>query len=197
VSAGFLVLGGHAPRALTGVQQNVYAGIGAALWALLMAGIILLTAESFISYVVLGSYGSAFHHLDVRRRPILGDDLTAVSPIDHPQDSSLAITEMKALFGIYITGFAIMASATYFISMQLGGFSALRGRIPPGLIDWHRLFDTFYSAVNIAAGSSDAGPVTVLAMLVAMVGTVTYVGLSVIVLAALASIAIKGPDIGR
>lgn len=193
-SAAFLVLAGHAPRAVTGVPPTLYGGMGAALGTLLMIGIILLTAESFISYVVLGSYGSAFHHLDVRRQPILGQDVTSVAPLTQPEGQSLAITEMKAFMGIYLTGFAIMAAATYFISMQLGGFAALADQIPPGLIDWRRLFDTLYCTVNIVAGSSEANPVTMLAMLVGMIGTVAYVTLSVVVLAALASIAIRTPD---
>ena len=86
-----------------------------------------------------------------------------------------------------------MASATYFISIQLGGFAALDDRIGPGLIDGHRLFGAFYWTVNIAGGSSEAEPVTMLAMLLAMIGTITYLLLTVIVLAGLAGIVFTAP----
>lgn len=61
VSAVALVLSAHAPQNALVAPRNVYGGMGAALGILLMAGIILLTCESFISYVVFGSYGAAFH----------------------------------------------------------------------------------------------------------------------------------------
>lgn len=50
-----------------------------------------------------------------------------------------------------------------------------------------------YATVNVAGGSSEAGPVTVLAMVLGMIGTITYMLLTVVVLAALATIAITGP----
>lgn len=86
--------------------------------------------------------------------------------------------------------FAIMTSATYFISLQLGGFSTIADPIAPGLIDWRLLYDTLYATVNIAGGSSEGTPVTVLAKFIGMLGTITYLLLTVIVLAALAGIAI-------
>jgi hypothetical protein len=113
--------------------------------------------------------------------------------LPQPADKNLAIVEMFAYAGIFLTAFAVMASATYFMSMQLGGFAALHGKIGPGLIDGRRLFDAFYWTVNIAGGSSQADPVTMLAMLLAMTGTITYLLLTVIVLAGLAGIAITAP----
>jgi hypothetical protein len=101
---------------------------------------------------------------------------------------------MFAYAGTFLSAFVIMASTTYFISMQLGGFTALNDPVGAGLIDGHRLYDAFYQTVNIAGGSSDAGPVTMLAMLVAMIGTITYLLLTVIVLAALAGIVISAPE---
>jgi hypothetical protein len=100
---------------------------------------------------------------------------------------------MFAYAGIFITAFVIMAGATYFISMQLGGFAALDDRVGAGLIYGHRLFDAFYWTVNIAGGSSEANPVTVVARLLAIIGTVTYLLLTVVVLAGLAGIAIAAP----
>lgn len=65
----------------------------------------------------------------------------------------------------------------------------------PALVDGRRLFDALYSTVNIAGGSGDGNPVTVLAMLIAMIGTITYLLLTaVVVLAGLAGIAITAPD---
>jgi hypothetical protein len=193
VSAAFLVLGAHASHEITGVSQNVYGGIGAALGILLMVGIVLLACESFTSYVVLGSYGAAFHRLDVPRRRILNEAAKPSTLVPQPGGRNLAITEMFAYAGTFLSAFVIMASATYFISMQLGGFAALDGPIGAGLIDGRRLYDAFYCTVNIAGGSSEAGPFTMLAMFLAMIGTITYLLLTVIVLAALAGIVISAP----
>ena len=66
VSTVALVLGAHAPQAMLLAPRNVYGATGATLGILLMVGIILLTSECFLSYVVLGSYGAAFHRLDAR-----------------------------------------------------------------------------------------------------------------------------------
>jgi hypothetical protein len=192
-SAAFLVLGAHAPAGLTWTTRNIYGGIGAALGILLMIGIILLAGESFISYVVLGSYGVAFHRLDMPRRRILDEAARPSMVLPWPANRNLAIVEMFAYAGTFITAFVIMACSTYFISVQLGGFAALDDQIGPGLIDGHRLFDAFYWTVNIAGGSSEANPVTVLAMFLAMIGTITYLLLTVVVLAGLAGIAITAP----
>jgi hypothetical protein len=190
----FLVLGAHAPETITRVPRNIYGGLGAALGILLMIGIVLLACESFMSYIVLGSYGVAFHHLDVPRRRILDEAAGPAVLLPRAEDKTPAIVEMIAYAGIFITAFVIMASATYFISMQLGGFAALDDRVFPGLIDGRRLFDAFYWTVNIAGGSSEAEPVTMLAMLLAMIGTITYLLLTVIVLAGLAGVAIKASE---
>ena len=48
--------------------------------------------------------------------------------------------------------------------------------------------------MNIAGGESEGSPVTILAMTVGMIGTITYLLLTVIVLAGLAGIAITAPD---
>jgi hypothetical protein len=189
----FFVLGAHAPPKITWASRNVYGGVGAVLGILLMIGIILLAAESFISYVVLGSYGAAFHRLDVHRRRIRDEAARPAMLLQQPADRNLAVVEMFAYAGTFLTAFVIMASTTYFISMQLGGFAALDGRIGPGLIDVHRLYDAFYWTVNIAGGSSEAEPFTMLAMLLAMIGTITYLLLTVIVLAGLAGIVFTAP----
>lgn len=193
-SAAFLALGAHAPHRITWAPRNMYGGMGAALGILLMIGIVLLACESFMSYVVLGSYGAAFHRLDLRRRRILDEAVQPAALLPQPEDRNPAIIEMFAYAGIFITAFVIMASATYFISMQLGGFAALDDRIYPGLIDGRRLYDAFYCTVNIAGGSSEAEPVTMLAMLLAMIGTITYLLLTVIVLAGLAGVAITASE---
>lgn len=187
VSAAFLALGAHVPHWIMWAPRNVYAGMGAALGILLMIGIVFLACESFMSYIVLGSYGAAFHRLDVRRQRVLDGAATPAALLPQPEDRNPAIIEMFAYAGIFITGFAIMATATYFISMQLGGFAALNDRIDPGLIDGRRLYDAFYQTVNIAGGSSEAQPVTMLAMLLAMIGTITYLLLTIIILAGLVS----------
>ena len=190
VSAAFFVLGAHAPPKITWASRNVYGGVGAVLGILLMIGIILLAAESFISYVVLGSYGAAFHRLDVHRRRIRrrgGQAGHAAAAASGPEPGR-GLAGMFAYAGTFLTAFVIMASTTYFISMQLGGFAALDGRIGPGLIDVHRLYDAFYWTVNIAGGSSEAEPFTMLAMLLAMIGTITHILLTVIVLAGLAGL---------
>jgi hypothetical protein len=101
---------------------------------------------------------------------------------------------MVAYAGTFLTGFVIMTSVTYFTSLQLGGFAAIPDSGRPALVDGRRLFDALYSTVNIAGGSSDGNPVTVLAMLIAMIGTITYLLLTVVVLAGLAGIAITAPD---
>jgi hypothetical protein len=193
-SAAFLVVAAHVPQAVAWASRDVYGGMGAALGILLMTGIILIPGESFLSYVVLGSYGAAFHHLNVRRRRILDEAVTPSTLLSQPGDQNLAITEMFAYAGIFLTGFAIMTAATYFISIQLGGFNALNGPTGPGLINWHRLFVALYATVNIAGGASEAGPVTVLTMFVGVLGTITYLLLTVVVLAGLAGIAITAPD---
>jgi hypothetical protein len=193
VSAIALVLGTNAPQGMLLASRNVYAGVGAALGILLMAGIILLTGESFLSYVVLGSYGAAFHHLNARRLRILDEAVRPSMLLPEPGERNLAVTEMFAYAGIFLTAFVIMASVTYFISLQLGGFSALTDPATHGLIDWRRLYDALFATVNIAGGASEAGPTNVLAMLIGMLGTITYLLLTVIVLAALAGIAITTP----
>ncbi len=192
-SAVFLALGAHAPNELTWAPRNVYGGTGAALGILLMIGIILLACESFMSYVVLGSYGAAFHRLDARRRRLLEEAAKPGILLPQPETRSVAIIEMFAYAGTFLSAFVIMASTTYFISMQLGGFTALNDPLGAELIDGRRLYDAFYCTVNIAGGASDAGPVTMLAMLLAMIGTITYLLLTVIVLAALAGIVISAP----
>lgn len=159
-----------------------------------MIGIILLTCESFLSYVVLGSYGAAFHRLDARRLRTLDEAVRPSMLLPETGDGTLAITEMVAYAGIFLMGFAIMTSATYFISRQLGGFSALAGPAGPGLVDWRQLYGALYATVNIAGGSSEGLPVSVLAMFVGMLGTITYLLLTVVVLAALAGIAITAPS---
>jgi len=192
-SSAFLVFGAKASHKITWASRNMYGGTGATLGILLMIGIILLACEAFLSYVVLGSYGAAFHRLDMRRQHMLDEAVKPVILLPQPDDSNLAIIEMFAYAGIFITAFVIMASTTYFISMQLGGFAALDIRMSSGLIDGRRLFDAFYCTVNIAGGSSDAEPVTIIAMVLAMIGTVTYLLLTVVVLAALAGIALAAP----
>jgi hypothetical protein len=191
VSSAFLIFTAHVPSRIMWVPRNVYGGLGAALGFVLMLCVILIACESFISYVVLGSYGAAFHHLDVRRRRLLKEAVHPASLLQLPEDKNLAIVEMVAYAGVLIIASVVMASATYFISMQLGGFAALGGRINPGFIDVRRLFDAAYSTVNIAGGSSEASPVSVLAMLFSMMGTVAYFLLIVITLAGLTSVAIK------
>jgi hypothetical protein len=194
VSAVVLVLGAHAPRGMLLVSHNVYGGVGAALGILLMIGIILLTCESFLSYVVLGSYGAAFHHLDARRLRVLDEAVSPSMLLPEAGDRNLAVIEMFAYAGIFLMGFAIMTSATYFISLQFGGFSALTDPVGSGLVDWRRLYGALYATVNIAGGSSEGTPVTVLTMFIGMLGTITYLLLTVIVLAALAGIAITAPS---
>jgi hypothetical protein len=194
VSATFLVLGAHAPDTVTWASRNLYGGVGAALGILLMIGIILLAAESFISYVVLGSYGAGFHHLDGHRRHILDEAASPAALLPEPARRNLAVVEMVAYAGTFLTGFVIMTCVTYFTSLQLGGFAAIPGSGGGGLVDGRRLFDALYSTVNIAGGSSDGNPVTVLAMLIAMIGTITYLLLTVVVLAGLAGIAITAPE---
>ena len=193
VSAVALVLGARAPRDILLASRNVYGGVGAALGILLMGGIILLTSESFLSYVVLGSYGAAFHRLDVRRLRVLEEAVRPSMLLPEPRDGNLAVIEMFAYAGTFLTAFATMTSVTYFTSLQLRGFSALTDSVTPGLIDWRRLYDALYATVNIAGGSSEGTPVTVLAMFIGMLGTITYLLLTVIVLAALAGIALNAP----
>jgi hypothetical protein len=192
-SAMFFALGAEARPEITLVPRNMYGGMGALLGILLMIGIILLAGEAFMSYVVLGSYGAAFHRLDVRRRHIVGDAAKPAMLLPQPEGRNPAIIEMFAYAGIFLTAFVIMSSTTYFVSVQLGGFAALNDQIGPGLIDGRRLYDAFYWTVNIAGGSSEAEPVTMLAMLIAMIGTITYLLLTVIVLAGLAGIAFTAP----
>ena len=189
----FFIMGAKAPHSITWSARNFYGGMGATLGILLMIGIVLLACESFISYVVLGSYGAAFHRLDMPRRRVLNEAVKPSFLLPQPESRNLAITEMFAYAGIFLTAFVIMAGATYFISMQLGGFAALDDRVGAGLIDGHRLFDAFYWTVNIAGGSSEANPVTIVARLLAIIGTVTYLLLTVVVLAGLAGIAIAAP----
>jgi hypothetical protein len=193
-SATFLVLGAHPANTVTWAPRNLYGGLGAALGILLMIGIILLAVEAFTSYVVLGSYGAAFHHLDWHRRHILDEAASPAMLLPEPTRKNQAIVEMVAYAGIFLTGFVIMTTLTYFISMQLGGFSAIPSSGDSGIVDARRLFDALYSTVNIAGGTSDGAPVTVLAMLTGMIGTITYLLLTVIVLAALAGIAITAPE---
>jgi hypothetical protein len=176
-------------------SRNVYGGIGAALGILLMVGIILLTGESFLSYVVLGSYGKAFHRLDARRLRVLDEAVRPSMLLPARGEKNVAIVEMFAYAGIFLMAFAIMTSVTYFVSLQLHGFSSLllADSADPGLIDWRQLYGALYATVNIAGGASEGSPVTVLAMFIGMLGTITYLLLTVIVLAALASIAITAP----
>jgi len=195
VSAAVLVLGAHVPRDMLLASRNVYGGMGAVLGILLMIGVILLTCESFLSYVVLGSYGRAFHRLDARRLRVLDEAVSPSMLLPEPEEKNVAIFEMFAYAGIFLMAFAIMTSTTYFISMQLHGFSSplLADPAVPGLIDWRRLYGALYATVNIAGGTSDGSPVTVLAMFIGMLGTITYLLLTVIVLAALAGVAITAP----
>jgi hypothetical protein len=195
VSAITLVLGAHVPPGLLLASRDVYGGTGAALGILLMAGIILLTGESFLSYVVLGSYGKAFHRLDIRRLRVLDEAVQPSTLLPEPREENLAIIEMFAYAGIFLMAFAIMTSVTYFVSLQLHGFSfpLLADPVAPGLIDWRQLFGALYATVNIAGGSSEGSPVTVLTMFIGMLGTITYLLLTVIVLAALAGIALSAP----
>lgn len=194
VSAVVLVVGAHAPRGMLLASRDVYGGMGAALGIALMLGIILLTCESFLSYVVLGSYGAAFHRLDARRLRVLDEAVRPSMLLPEPGNRNRAIIEMIAYGGIFLMAFTIMTSVTYFVSLQLGGFSALADPVGPGLVDWRRLYDALYATVNIAGGSSEGTPVTVLAMFIGMLGTITYLLLTVIVLAALAGIAIAAPS---
>jgi hypothetical protein len=145
--------------------------------------------------VVLGSYGKAFHRLDARRLRVLDEAVTPSMLLLEPGEKNVAIIEMFAYAGIFLMAFAIMTSVTYFTSLQLHGFSfsPLADPAAPGLIDW-RLYGALYATVNIAGGASEGSPVTVLAMFIGMLGTITYLLLTVIVLAALAGIAITAPS---
>lgn len=196
VSAVVLVLGAHAPHGMLLASRNVYGGMGAALGILLMVSIILLTCESFLSYVVLGSYGKAFHRLDARRMRVLDEAARPSMLLPEPGQKNVAIIEMFAYAGIFLMAFAILTSVTYFISLQLHGFSSslLADQAGPGLIDWRRLYGALYATVNIAGGASEGSPVSVLAMFIGMLGTITYLLLTVIVLAGLAGIAITAPS---
>lgn len=108
---------------------------------------------------------------------------------------TILATEMYAYAGIFLTAGAVMATVAYFISVTLGGFSDLGGPLGgAGLVDVRRLFDAVYATVNITGGSAEATPTTVLAKVISMTGTITYVMLTVVVLAGLAGIAITGPD---
>jgi hypothetical protein len=194
VSAAFLVLGARAPASATWVPRHLYGELGTVLGILLMIGIILLAVESFVSYVVLGSYGVAFHHLNWHRRHMLDESANPAALLPQSTGKNSAIVEMVAYAGIFITGFVIMTGLTYFTSLQLGGFSAIPNSHSSGLIDARRLFDALYATVNIAGGSSDGNPDHVAAMLIGMIGTITYLLLTVIVLAGLAGIAIRAPE---
>lgn len=81
---------------------------------------------------------------------------------------------MFAYAGIFLMAFAIMTSVTYFVSLQLGGFTTLVDPVGPGLISWHRLYDALYATANIAGGSSEGAPDHVLTMFIGMLGTITY-----------------------
>lgn len=194
VSAVFLIFGAGASarEALSG--RDFYGGSGALLGILLMMGVLLLAAESFISYVVLGSYGAAFHRLNVRRKRII-DEAARPSILIPPQEKrNLAVIEMKSYAGTFLTAFLVMSATTYFISMKLGGFQDLGSPEASVFVNAPRLFEAVFDTVNIAGGSTEGTPLSMLAKSISMIGTITYLLLTVIVLAALAGVAITGPD---
>jgi hypothetical protein len=189
--SAYLIVGAHASGSVILAPRSAYGLMGLTLGALLMISVTLLAALAFTSYAVLGSYGVIFYSDELAR---VQPSSSAVARSGRNSNSNAVITEMYAYAGMLTIAYVAISSTSYFVSMQLGGFDLLNDKIGPGLIDGNRLFNSFYWTMMMAVGSGGAGPASIIAKVITMVGTITALLLLVIVLAGLAGITITTPE---
>lgn len=189
--SAFLIVGARTPKSIMLAPRGVFAIGGAIAGILVMADAIFLGVLAFFSYAVLGSYGVIFYNNELGR----GGPRSSLAPRSRRgEDGNSIITEIYAYAGMLITAYVVICATTYFVSMQMGGFASLNDKVGPGLIEVSRLFNSFYWTMLLAVGSGDAGPTSILAKIITMIGTITAVSLFVIVLAGLAGITVATPE---
>jgi hypothetical protein len=166
-----LVLTAKSPASVALISGRAYGWLGVGYCALMMVEVLTLSAEAFVSYAILGSYGAAWHRLDTPRqrlRPGARERRSARSRPDIP-----IVTEMIAYFGILITGYLIMICAVYFGSVRLAVFTNIPGSHGGGLIQGGALFDSLYWTTLMPTDFNDTGPVGVLPRVLVLLGFFT------------------------
>jgi hypothetical protein len=153
--SALLIITAKLPSTAILVGSRAYTWIGAGYGTLLLIVIITFSIEAFLSYAILGSYGTAFHRLDVPRerwRPT-----GQASP--NPRGSEPIVTEMTAYGGILVTGYTAMTSTTYFISVRLGGFANVPAGHGVAFVQLTSLADSLYWTAIIPADLNGAAPI--------------------------------------
>jgi hypothetical protein len=155
--SALLVITANFRSGVTFVDGRAYGWIGAGYGALLLIVIITFSVEAFLSYAILGSYGSAFHRLDVPRERF---GIGARGPSDSAgKTGEPIVTEMVAYGGILITGYVAMSSTMYFLSQRLDGFSYIPAAHGTALVAPTSLFDALYWTAIIPADLNGSGPI--------------------------------------
>jgi hypothetical protein len=155
--SALLVITANLPSSVTLVDRRIYGWMGAGYGVLLLIVIITFSVEAFLSYAILGSYGSAFHRLDVpreRSRVRTHGSSDSRANVDQP-----IVTEMIAYGGILVTGYVAMSSTMYFLSQRLGGFAYIPEAHGTTFVQPASLFDALYWTAIIPADLNGAGPV--------------------------------------
>jgi hypothetical protein len=166
--SALLIITAKAPPAVTLVRGDIYSQAGAWYGVLLLVVIITFSVEAFFSYAILGSYGIAFHRLHVPRenwRPAKRTRFTA-----NPKVSEPIITEITAYGGIITTGYTAMSSTMYFVSVRLGGFSAVPAGHGAAFVQLDSLLNSLYWTLVIPADFNGAGPVSAFPRFIALLG---------------------------
>jgi hypothetical protein len=156
------------PASVTLTGSHTYGWVGAGYGILMMAVVITFSVEAFISYAVLGSYGTAFHRLNVPREKSKAG--TREPPAVRTGRTEPIVTEMTAYGGILITGYVIMSSTIYFVSMRLGGFDYIPGWHGPTLVEPVSLFDSLYWTAVVPVDFNGAGPIGALPRVIVLLG---------------------------
>lgn len=154
--SALLVITANLPSSVTLVGSRIYGWTGGGYGALLLIVIITFSVEAFLSYAIIGSYGSAFHRLDVpRERPTVRTRGPSGSPAKVNQP---VVTEMVAYGGILVTGFVALSSTMYFLSQRLDGFAYIPQSHGTTFLEPSALVDALYWTAIIPSDLNGAGP---------------------------------------
>jgi hypothetical protein len=166
--AAILIVTAKLSSSATLVSSHAYGWIGAGYGILMLVVVITFSVEAFISYAVLGSYGTAFHRLNIpREKSKIGARDPSAASIKRNEP---IVTEMTAFGGILVTGYVAMSSTMYFISMRLGGFDYIPGWHGSALVEPVSLFDSLYWTAIIPADLNGAGPIGALPRIIVLLG---------------------------
>jgi hypothetical protein len=166
--AALLVITAKFRPTVTLVSGDTYSWVGAGYGVLLLVVIITFAIEAFLSYAILGSYGIAWHRLDVPRERWWSTARRRPRP--DPRKTEPIVIEMTAYGGILITGYTAMSSTVYFVAVRLGGFAAIPASHGSAFVQLDSLLDSLYWTVVVPTDFNGAGPVGAFPRLIALLG---------------------------